>query len=420
MARLRLKRFGDNIPDEGGPLDIHKEMSVGRDSTNDIVVQSEEVSRHQCLISLDQDDNIFVVDLNSKNGTYVNGKKVTRIQVHPNDVLQIGLEKFVFILEQEQKFEKDESDHNENIFEETVIAGLEVEEETSNPVALRSILSVDACKEKVESVVIKSVEQIPKEYHCPVNSIYTIGRLPFSDIFIDDTSVSRTHAKIDVRENRAVITDAGSTNGSYVNNKKITHMELQDEDTIKIGERQFVVSFVVNSDNSFSSFMKSANFNTIDLLQERNLILEIFKDEYGERVLLEVERQTLLYCQEFELYNKHGNKIGTNINTIAKMIHLLSNAFKIVDGSSSATLICKKSNIVELNSHYLLQAQEMIKNGNGKKIIYFEEKGPDMREEILMNGLAMDLNTGKKIIVFGIPYDNLLYLVYASNRLVSL
>ncbi len=152
MARMRLKRFGENILAEGEFFDIHKEISVGRDSKNGIVISSGEVSRHQCLISLDQYGNVFVADLNSRNGTFVNGKRVTRIQVHPNDVLQIGSERFKFILAQENKFEKDESDLNEDICDKTVIVNLEKGHSSAH---------VHAEDQRDQSVLSDTLQELP-------------------------------------------------------------------------------------------------------------------------------------------------------------------------------------------------------------------------------------------------------------------
>lgn len=50
---------------------------------------------------------------------------------------------------------------------------------------------------------------------------YTVGR-ENADILLNDSSVSRYHATVEVREGDAQITDVGSTNGTTVNGQKIT------------------------------------------------------------------------------------------------------------------------------------------------------------------------------------------------------
>ena len=49
-----------------------------------------------------------------------------------------------------------------------------------------------------------------------------IGRDPVCEIMLDDPHVSRTHASISVAGTTLTLKDAGSTNGVFVNGKKIT------------------------------------------------------------------------------------------------------------------------------------------------------------------------------------------------------
>lgn len=60
-----------------------------------------------------------------------------------------------------------------------------------------------------------------------------IGRDKENDLVIDSPGVSSRHARINVEDNY-YITDLRSTNGTYVNGKKILHHKLTDGDTIAI------------------------------------------------------------------------------------------------------------------------------------------------------------------------------------------
>jgi len=64
----------------------------------------------------------------------------------------------------------------------------------------------------------------------------TIGRSPESSIFLDDVTVSRKHASIDKTATGYVFKDAGSLNGSYVNNVSVTEVALAPGDEIQIGK----------------------------------------------------------------------------------------------------------------------------------------------------------------------------------------
>ena len=68
-----------------------KVIIVGRNPDNDIVIPDGKVSRIHLQIIQNDSGICSVVDLNSANGTYVNGKKITNeVQLLPNDELRIG------------------------------------------------------------------------------------------------------------------------------------------------------------------------------------------------------------------------------------------------------------------------------------------------------------------------------------------
>jgi hypothetical protein len=73
-----------------------------------------------------------------------------------------------------------------------------------------------------------------------VNAGVTIGRSPQTDIPIEDRFASARHARIYERDGFAYIQDMGSTNGTYLNGKRLDSPELlRTEDRIRIGDTEF-------------------------------------------------------------------------------------------------------------------------------------------------------------------------------------
>jgi len=69
----------------------------------------------------------------------------------------------------------------------------------------------------------------------------TIGRGKNNRVYLSHPTVSRNHARIKVSNGKVTIADAGSTNGTAVNRKKIKgEVELNDKDKIEIGEYTFI------------------------------------------------------------------------------------------------------------------------------------------------------------------------------------
>ena len=81
---------------------------------------------------------------------------------------------------------------------------------------------------KFNDAVLKTIET-DKE-------VITIGRNVKNDIQIDNLSVSKQHARIVKRQGKYFIEDMKSTNGTYLNEKKITKQKLTNNDVITIGK----------------------------------------------------------------------------------------------------------------------------------------------------------------------------------------
>ena len=67
-----------------------------------------------------------------------------------------------------------------------------------------------------------------------------IGRKPGCEILIDNLSVSGEHANIFTVGEDSFIQDLGSTNGTFINNKKIAKHHLKNGDTVVIGKHSLI------------------------------------------------------------------------------------------------------------------------------------------------------------------------------------
>ena len=73
----------------------------------------------------------------------------------------------------------------------------------------------------------------------------TIGRVQGNDIVLPKGNVSKRHARIVLKDGKFIIVDLKSTNGTYVNGRKITSpLVVKDSDKIYIGD------FIVGVDES--------------------------------------------------------------------------------------------------------------------------------------------------------------------------
>lgn len=82
----------------GQEISVERDMLVGRHQDAEILLQSTDISRKHAAL-LFRDDHVWVKDLKSTNGTFVNGERVEQeqeIELHDGDMLQFA--SFMFMI----------------------------------------------------------------------------------------------------------------------------------------------------------------------------------------------------------------------------------------------------------------------------------------------------------------------------------
>ncbi|SFM63163.1 FHA domain-containing protein [Marinobacter zhejiangensis] len=65
-------------------------VNVGRSASNDLVLSDDTVSASHLVIKRERNGSVLVTDLNSSNGTRVNGSEVSQAMLVPGDTLELG------------------------------------------------------------------------------------------------------------------------------------------------------------------------------------------------------------------------------------------------------------------------------------------------------------------------------------------
>ena len=77
---------------------VAEETLIGRNPTTDVTLLDENISREHALILFDPDSGAYTIeDLQSTNGTKVNGKGIRSHPLEPGDEIQIGHTRFQFV-----------------------------------------------------------------------------------------------------------------------------------------------------------------------------------------------------------------------------------------------------------------------------------------------------------------------------------
>jgi pSer/pThr/pTyr-binding forkhead associated (FHA) protein len=180
---------------------------IGRDPSCDFVILDPKNRVSRKHLEARKLDNAFLIkDLNSKNGTYINGKIIPtniQIEIQPKDVITLSTD---YTLDLKRVFDDEStrifSNQDKLVFEEDNKASIHHNDKT---------IVFDADKTS-----IGDLSEIDK------TNFVTIGRGPENKHIVNLPSISRNHCQIRLISPLLVeIEDTGSTNGVYIDGEKI-------------------------------------------------------------------------------------------------------------------------------------------------------------------------------------------------------
>ncbi|MBV1878068.1 MAG: FHA domain-containing protein [Pseudomonadales bacterium] len=186
--------------------------TIGRGLNNDVVIDQDGVNGFHADLQVDG-DQVIISDVNTKTGTYLNGEKVLGpTTIRAGDTVSIqGIDLLIL-------------DPGEQTDGKTLVL---------SGTAMYKLLSTDW------SLIAGSGPE--KGQQIPIHEKTAIGRALECDISILEPALSRKHAVIEPVDGRLVIKDLGSSNGTYVNGKKIKSKILDDKDIIQFNKIRFRV-----------------------------------------------------------------------------------------------------------------------------------------------------------------------------------
>lgn len=84
-------------------------------------------------------------------------------------------------------------------------------------------------------VVVRSETQAGLDFE--VEDVVVLGRSSEADIVLDDPYASEFHLRLAAKDGRLVLSDLGSTNGTYVNGRRVTApVDLKRGDAVQVGK----------------------------------------------------------------------------------------------------------------------------------------------------------------------------------------
>ena len=91
--------------------------------------------------------------------------------------------------------------------------------------------------------ILKSAKETdePLAFRIGAGAIKTVGRAPRADFIVDAALVSRIHCRLTATSDDLEVVDLASTNGTYVNDKRVKKASLGAGDRLRVGRVELVV-----------------------------------------------------------------------------------------------------------------------------------------------------------------------------------
>ena len=84
-------------------------------------------------------------------------------------------------------------------------------------------------------------DDIPLTFRLGAGAIKTIGRAPRADFIVDRALVSRVHCRLTAGDENLEVQDLSSTNGTFVNGKRVKRAHISSGDRLRVGRIELKV-----------------------------------------------------------------------------------------------------------------------------------------------------------------------------------
>lgn len=234
----KLHRIGDAI---GVP--IMPTLNVGRATDCDLQLVEGHVSRHHAQLCADH-GAVWLEDLNSANGTYVNGDRIAGAwRVFHGDEISFDTIRYQLIGDAPDLTPirppgqpPDQLEVSERIVGESTRAETaELANVTVEAGELPTSTSIVPDPTPSGPILIGRSAPVTGRIFPLAFGRHLIGRGPEADIHLSEASVSLRHAELELRPDGARLVNLISTNGTWINGAEIHTSRLRNGDSIRIG-----------------------------------------------------------------------------------------------------------------------------------------------------------------------------------------
>ena len=92
-----------------------------------------------------------------------------------------------------------------------------------------------------ESPETPDTDSSPLTFRLSAGAIKTIGRATGADFILDRALVSRLHCRLTAGDEKVEVEDLSSTNGTFVNDKRVDRAQIASGDRLRVGRIELTV-----------------------------------------------------------------------------------------------------------------------------------------------------------------------------------
>ena len=363
-------------------------ISIGRDKNCTIVINNNTVSKDHAILEFDEDFNCIIKDLNSSNGTYVNGQKLKTIplKLRTGDKIKFGKCDIEYIFESSNMLNDTKTEQ-----EITMKLSENLNEKNEQKDEISRTETNNIIKDGKISLVNENELSYPKMNHFQNNKniIYSFGN---SNGMNYNSEQNLTNQNINNKFN-------SKNQPIFENNNKINN----NEDDIV--EQYTNNSNVYNQNNpNINNYIKNNENdinNQFEQLEKKIATLEKEKEEIKEQ-FNEKSNKLKKLNNLFDELNEEYSKLNSKYNSL--MSYSTDIQKKLDKANEEISELKSKSNINnENNLNELLNQKDNIISIMQNEINYYKElsnkKGISLNNQYDNNKLNTKLNTISNIFV---------------------
>ena len=363
-------------------------ISIGRDKNCTIVINNNTVSKDHAILEFDEDFNCIIKDLNSSNGTYVNGQKLKTIplKLRTGDKIKFGKCDIEYIFESSNMLNDTKTEQ-----EITMKLSENLNEKNEQKDEISRTETNNIIKDGKISLVNENELSYPKMNHFQNNKniIYSFGN---SNGMNYNSEQNLTNQNINNKfnsKNQPIFENNNKINNNedeiveqYTNNSNVYNQNNQNSN-----------NYIKNNENDYKNQFEQLEKKIATLEKEKEEIKEQFNEKSNK-----LKKLNNLFDELNEEYSKLNSKYNSLMSYSTDIQKKLDKANEEISELKSKSNINNENNLNEL-----LNQKDNIISIMQNEINYYKElsnkKGISLNNQYDNNKINTKLNTISNIFV---------------------